>query len=43
MTTVDTKYKCEICGNLIQVIARGEGDIYCCGVVMEELPLKWSD
>ncbi|PLX22036.1 hypothetical protein C0584_00725 [Candidatus Parcubacteria bacterium] len=43
MTVKDGKYKCEICGNLIEVIENGDGDIYCCGEVMEILPLKWSD
>lgn len=30
-------YKCHICGNLIQVIINGQGDLVCCGHLMEHL------
>lgn len=30
-------YKCEICGNLIQVILEGAGELVCCGESMEKL------
>ena len=28
-------YKCEICGNLVQVILAGSGELVCCGQPME--------
>ena len=28
-------YRCEICGNLVQVILPGEGELVCCGQPME--------
>ena len=30
-------YKCHICGNLIQVILNGAGELVCCGQTMEHL------
>ena len=30
-------YKCHICGNLIQVILNGVGELVCCGQPMEHL------
>ena len=30
-------YKCHICGNLIQVILSGVGELVCCGQPMEHL------
>ena len=30
-------YKCPICGNLVQVILQGEGELVCCGQPMEHL------
>ncbi|HRY63704.1 MAG TPA: desulfoferrodoxin FeS4 iron-binding domain-containing protein [Patescibacteria group bacterium] len=28
-------YKCEICGNVVEVIAAGGGTLVCCGAPME--------
>ena len=28
-------YKCEICGNLVQVILNGAGELVCCGQSMK--------
>ena len=28
-------YKCEICGNLVQVILNGAGELVCCGQPMK--------
>ena len=28
-------YKCEICGNLVQVLCEGDGNLVCCGQEME--------
>ena len=33
-------YKCEICGNLVQVILNGAGELVCCGEKMEKLDSK---
>ena len=30
-------YKCHICGNLVQVLLNGEGELVCCGEKMELL------
>lgn len=30
-------YKCHICGNLVQVILNGNGELVCCGQPMEHL------
>ena len=30
-------YKCNVCGNIIQVIIDGEGELICCGKPMEKL------
>lgn len=30
-------YKCNVCGNLIQVILKGAGELVCCGQAMEHL------
>ena len=30
-------YKCHICGNLVQIILNGIGDLHCCGQPMELL------
>ncbi len=31
-------YKCNVCGNIIEVIHPGEGELICCSVPMEHLP-----
>lgn len=36
-------YKCNICGNLIEVILPGVGELVCCGEPMEYLEAKTSD
>jgi superoxide reductase len=28
-------YKCEVCGNIVEVLHGGEGDLFCCGQPME--------
>lgn len=30
------KYKCEICGNLVEVIEAGDGELVCCGEPMKK-------
>ncbi|MDE6138523.1 MAG: desulfoferrodoxin FeS4 iron-binding domain-containing protein, partial [Candidatus Gastranaerophilales bacterium] len=36
-------YKCNVCGNLIEVILPGVGELVCCGEPMEYLEAKKSD
>ena len=28
-------YKCEVCGNMVEVIHEGEGELVCCGEPMK--------
>jgi len=35
MTKKGEVYKCEICGNIVAVIQRGDGDLVCCGEDMQ--------
>ena len=37
MTETLELYKCNICGNLVQVILNGEGELVCCGEAMKHL------
>jgi superoxide reductase len=36
-------FKCNICGNLVELIQNGGGKLVCCGQPMEELIAKTSD
>ncbi len=36
-------YRCEICGNLIQVMIEGAGELVCCGQAMKLLSAKKKD
>lgn len=36
-------YRCEICGNLVEVILEGEGELVCCGQPMTLLHGKSTD
>ena len=36
-------YKCNICGNLIQVILNGNGELVCCGQNMEKLVPQYQN
>lgn len=33
-------YKCNICGNLVQVIEQGAGELVCCGEAMQLLAIQ---
>jgi len=33
-------YRCEVCGNIIQVIMSGDGELVCCGQPMKKLEGK---
>lgn len=43
MTEVRELYKCNICGNTVRVIARGDGDLVCCGEPMTKLTANTTD
>ena len=30
-------YKCEICGNIVEVLHEGQGVLVCCGEEMEKI------
>ena len=36
-------YKCSICGNIIEVLHGGAGELVCCGEPMENLLAKTAD
>ncbi len=36
-------YKCNICGNLIQVLYEGEGSLICCGKEMELMGIQYDN
>lgn len=36
MTKVGETYKCEICGNVVEVKESGAGELVCCGQPMEK-------
>lgn len=36
-------YKCEMCGNIVEVIHSGAGELVCCGQAMELLDEKTAD
>ena len=35
-------YKCEICGNLVQVLQEGEGNLICCGEEMQLMGVQYD-
>lgn len=36
-------YKCDLCGNIVEVLAGGGGDLVCCGQVMNKLVENTTD
>lgn len=36
-------YKCEICGNIVEVLYSGDGTLVCCGQDMVKLEAKTAD
>ena len=38
-----TVYKCNVCGNITEVLRTGEGELVCCGQPMELLQEKATD
>ncbi len=43
MTEIMFIYKCEICGNIVEVLHPGSGILVCCGKPMIKLQEKLSD
>ena len=35
-------YKCSICGNVVQILHEGDGNLVCCGKEMELLPVQYD-
>lgn len=35
-------YKCNICGNLVQILQEGEGNLVCCGKEMELMSIQYD-
>jgi len=40
MTKIGEVYKCEICGNIIEVLHEGAGELVCCGQPMKIIEEK---
>jgi superoxide reductase len=36
-------YKCEVCGNIVEVLHTGEGELVCCGQPMKLMEEKTAD
>lgn len=36
-------YKCTLCGNIVEVLHGGKGELVCCGQPMENLTAKTAD
>jgi len=36
-------YKCKVCGNIVEVLHGGAGELVCCGKPMEKLDEKTAD
>lgn len=43
MTQKNEVYKCEVCGNIIEVVYAGGGKLVCCGVPMKKLDENTTD
>ena len=43
MTELNQVYKCLVCGNIVEVIHTGKGELVCCGKPMELLQEKTED
>ncbi len=43
MTKAKEIYKCAICGNTVRVIAKGKGELVCCGQSMDLLAENSTD
>ncbi|MFH1427442.1 MAG: desulfoferrodoxin [Patescibacteria group bacterium] len=43
MTELNQVYKCNVCGNIVEVLHAGEGELVCCGQPMELQIAKKED
>lgn len=43
MTTKLEIYKCSLCGNMVEMVHGGEGELVCCGQPMEKLTENTTD
>jgi superoxide reductase len=43
MTNVREIYKCNVCGNIVEVLHEGVGELVCCGEPMELMKEKTED
>ncbi len=43
MTQLNQIYKCEICGNIVEVVHTGGGELVCCGEPMKLLTENTTD
>ncbi len=43
MTAKKQVYKCNVCGNVVEVLHAGKGELVCCGQPMELLQEKTAD
>ena len=43
MTAQKQIYRCNVCGNIVEVLHVGEGELVCCGQPMELLQAKTAD
>ena len=43
MTKHNQIYKCNICGNIVEVLHPGQGELICCGQPMEKMEEKNKD
>ena len=43
MTKIREIYRCNVCGNIVEVLHAGAGQLVCCGQPMEKLPERTED
>ena len=43
MTEINQVYKCEVCGNIVDVLYAGAGELVCCGQPMNLLEEKTNE
>jgi len=43
MISLKQIYKCKVCGNIVEVVHAGDGELVCCGQPMELLAEKTKD
>ncbi|MFA6635628.1 MAG: desulfoferrodoxin [Candidatus Omnitrophota bacterium] len=43
MTKLRQLYRCNVCGNVVEVLNEGAPDLHCCGEAMKELEARTRD